>query len=237
MLSSLHIEANRRGHGRHPHKRRRYDGSEIMIRTWSEVALLVPTRTSASERQCAWRIAIRDVYSVSSCSILFVGGSYTIRVERLYTPWRSAYVTTADAASGCFLCEKPREGDDERNLIVARAERVYAVLNLYPYNTGHMLVAPYAHGGDLTALDAETSAALMALTQRVVAALRDEYRTDAFNVGMNLGRPAGAGVPDHLHMHIVPRWNGDTNFMPVVGGAKVLPESLEQTYARLRQRF
>ena len=144
-------------------------------------------------------------------------------------------MTTADAATGCFLCEKPREDADERNLIVARVERVYAVLNLYPYNTGHTLVAPYAHGGDLTALDAETSAALMALTQRVVAALRDEYQPDAFNVGMNLGRPAGAGVPDHLHVHIVPRWTGDTNFMPVLAETKVLPESLEQTYARLRR--
>ena len=144
-------------------------------------------------------------------------------------------MTTADAASGCFLCEKPREDADERNLIVARVERVYAVLNLYPYNTGHTLVAPYTHGGDLTALDAVTCAALMALTQRVVAALRDEYQPDAFNVGMNLGRPAGAGVPDHLHVHIVPRWTGDTNFMPVLAETKVLPESLEQTYARLRR--
>ncbi len=144
-------------------------------------------------------------------------------------------MSAADAATGCFLCEKPREDADERNLIVARAERVYAVLNLYPYNTGHTLVTPYAHGGDLTALDAETSGGLIALTQRVVAALGDEYQPDAFNVGMNLGRPAGAGVPDHLHVHVVPRWAGDTNFMPVVAETKVLPESLEQTYDRLRR--
>ena len=155
-------------------------------------------------------------------------------MERLYTPWRSAYVTSADAASGCFLCEGPRAGDDARTLIVARRERVYAILNLFPYNTGHVLVAPYEHGGDLVALDAATAAALMALAQEVVGALRAEYRPDAFNVGMNLGRPAGAGVPDHLHVHVVPRWTGDTNFMPVLGETKVLPESLEQTYARLR---
>ena len=142
-------------------------------------------------------------------------------------------MTSADAATGCFLCQKPRESEDERNLIVARRERVYAVLNLYPYNTGHVLVAPYQHGGDLVALAPETAADLMALTQVVVGALRGEYRPDAFNVGMNLGRPAGAGVPDHLHVHIVPRWNGDTNFMPVLAETKVLPESLEQTYARL----
>lgn len=161
--------------------------------------------------------------------------AYPLCMERIYTPWRSAYVTTADEATGCFLCEKPREDADERNLIIARGERVYAVLNLYPYNTGHVLVTPYAHGGDLTALPAETAAELMAMTSAVVAALQREYRPDAFNAGMNLGRPAGAGVPDHLHMHIVPRWTGDTNFMPVLADTKVLPESLEQTYVRLRR--
>jgi ATP adenylyltransferase len=155
-------------------------------------------------------------------------------MERLYTPWRSAYVTSADVATGCFLCEKPRETDDERNLIVARRARVYAVLNLYPYNTGHVLVAPYAHRGDLVELDPATASELMSLCQELVAALRREYRPDGFNAGMNLGRPAGAGVPDHVHMHVVPRWNGDTNFMPVLAETKVLPESLEQTYARVR---
>ena len=114
---------------------------------------------------------------------------------------------------------------------------MYTLLNICPYNTGHVMVTPYSHGGDLTALDPETGAALMALTQRIVAALRDEYRPDGFNVGMNLGRPAGAGAPDHLHMHIVPRWSGDTNFMAVLGETKVLPESLDQTYARLRARL
>jgi ATP adenylyltransferase len=143
----------------------------------------------------------------------------------------------ADEAIGCFLCEKPREDADERNLIVYRAERVFAALNLFPYNTGHVLVAPYGHEGDLTALDPATAADLMQVTRRIVGALREEYRPDAFNVGMNLGRPAGAGVPDHLHMHIVPRWNGDTNFMPVLAETKVLPESLEQTYARVYARL
>jgi len=139
--------------------------------------------------------------------------------------------------SGCFLCEKPREDDDAGNLIVYRAERVYVVLNLYPYNSGHVLVAPYAHGGDLVALAPETAAALMAETQAVVGALQMEYQPDAFNIGMNLGRAAGAGVPDHLHIHVVPRWNGDTSFMPVTGETKVLPETLEQTYTRLAARF
>lgn len=153
-------------------------------------------------------------------------------MERIYTPWRSAFVSAGES-SGCFLCEKPREDADAENLIVARGERVYALLNLYPYNTAHTLVTPYAHGGDLTALDDATSAELMAMTRRVVAALRDEYQPDAFNVGMNLGRAAGAGVPEHLHVHVVPRWSGDTNFMPVLGETKILPESLEQSYQRV----
>jgi len=158
-------------------------------------------------------------------------------MERLFTPWRGEYVSGADAATGCFLCEKPREDADEANLIVARGERVYAVLNLYPYNTGHTLVTPYVHGGDLTALDTATTGELMTMTQTVVAALRDEYRPDAFNVGMNLGRSAGAGTPDHLHVHVVPRWNGDTNFMPILGDTKVLAESLQQSYARVHGRL
>lgn len=154
-------------------------------------------------------------------------------MERLYTPWRYSFVSTADGATGCFLCDKPREDADALNLILLRGERVYALLNLYPYNTGHVMVAPYAHGGDLHALDPATAAELMAITQRMVGVLQDEYRPDGFNAGMNLGRPAGAGVPDHLHMHIVPRWSGDTNFMAVLGETKVLPETLDQTYQRL----
>jgi ATP adenylyltransferase len=158
-------------------------------------------------------------------------------VERIFTPWRYQYVSTADTAPGCFLCEKPREDADERNLIVLRRERVYALLNLFPYNTGHVLIAPYAHTGDLLDLDDQTSAELMRVTRTLLAALRDEYHADGFNTGMNLGRSAGAGVPGHLHMHIVPRWSGDTNFMPVLAETKILPESLEQTYARLRARL
>lgn len=142
-------------------------------------------------------------------------------------------MTSADTARGCFLCDKPRENADKQNLILVRRERVYAILNLFPYNTGHVMVAPYVHTGDLLALDEQTATDLMSLTRTMIAALRAEYHPDGFNTGMNLGRPAGAGVADHLHMHIVPRWSGDTNFMPVLAETKVLPESLEQTYARL----
>ena len=140
-------------------------------------------------------------------------------------------------AEGCFLCAKPRQANDAENLVLARGEFAFVVLNRFPYNTGHLMVAPYRHIGDLTALPAEVSADLWRLTQRAVAALQREYRPDGFNLGMNLGRVAGAGLPDHLHLHVVPRWNGDTNFMPITADTKVLPEALGRTYARLRPYF
>jgi ATP adenylyltransferase len=165
-------------------------------------------------------------------------------VDRLWTPWRMAFIEQTSGAApaerpACFLCAKPAEGveRDRLNLILYRGQWAYVLMNLYPYNSGHLMIAPYAHGGDLAALPDATGDDLFALTRRAVAVLGTEYRPDGYNVGMNLGLPAGAGVPDHLHVHVVPRWNGDTNFMPVVGETKVLPESLEQTYARLRPRF
>ena len=159
-------------------------------------------------------------------------------MERLWTPWRRAFVEGADNRSAeCFLCAIVAEHDDRKNLVPFRGERVFVLLNLYPYNSGHLMVAPYAHTGDLAGLDAAIANELMQVTQRSVDVLQRAYRPDAFNVGMNLGKPAGAGVPDHLHVHVVPRWNGDTNFMPVLGETKVLPESLEQTYERLEPFF
>jgi ATP adenylyltransferase len=158
-------------------------------------------------------------------------------VDRLWTPWRLAYLEgTDDRPPGCFLCINAADSSqDRKNLVLLRARSVFVLLNLYPYNSGHLMVAPYAHTGDLATLDPDVAAELMHVTQRAVAALQHSYRPDAFNVGMNLGKSAGAGVPDHLHVHVVPRWNGDTNFMPVVAGTKVLPESLDQTYTRVSQ--
>lgn len=159
-------------------------------------------------------------------------------MERLWTPWRRAFVEGSDKRSTeCFLCEAPRAADDKETLILLRGNTVYVLLNLYPYNSGHLMVAPYRHTGDLPALEAEVASELMHITQRSVSALQQAYQPDAFNVGMNLGRAAGAGVPDHLHIHVVPRWNGDTNFMPIVAETKVLPESLNQTYERLKPFF
>ncbi len=169
--------------------------------------------------------------------------TYTVGVERLWTPWRMAFIQSAaepgGAEQGCFLCAKAADdrGHDRDNLVLYRGERCFALLNLFPYNTGHLMLAPYAHTGDFGTLDANTAAELTALTQKAVAAIQATYRPDAFNIGMNLGRIAGAGVPDHLHVHVVPRWSGDTNFMPVIGETKVMPEALDQTYDRLAPRF
>ena len=140
-------------------------------------------------------------------------------------------------ARGCIFCDKLAEGRDAQNLILHRGEQAFILLNLYPYNSGHAMVAPYLHTADLGALSAEVSADLWALTQRCVEALSAEYHPQGYNLGMNLGRTAGAGVPDHLHLHIVPRWDGDTNFMPVLAETKVMPETPDQTYARLRPYF
>jgi ATP adenylyltransferase len=160
-------------------------------------------------------------------------------MQRLWTPWRRAFVEGGGAtdSDACFLCTKPAEHDDRANLILLRGDRAYVLLNLYPYNSGHLMIAPYAHTGDLAVLDPTTAQEMMRITQRCVDALQRAYRPDGFNVGMNLGKTAGAGIPDHLHIHVVPRWNGDTNFMPVVSDTKVLPESLDQTYERLEPFF
>jgi ATP adenylyltransferase len=160
-------------------------------------------------------------------------------VERLWTPWRREFIesATSNRTDGCFLCANPAAKDDARHFIVHRAAHAFVILNLYPYNSGHVMVAPYLHTGDFAHLNTEIAADLIATTQHAVSALTSVYRPDAFNVGMNLGKAAGAGVPDHLHVHVVPRWNGDTNFMPIMADTKVLPETLDQTYERLRPAF
>jgi ATP adenylyltransferase len=159
-------------------------------------------------------------------------------VERLWTPWRREFIEgNSDRAAGCFLCAAAAGDDDRGNLVVFRAETVFVLLNRYPYNNGHLMVAPYRHTADFAGLDPATASEIMHVTQRGVGVLEQAYKPDAFNVGLNLGRAAGAGVPDHLHVHVVPRWNGDTNFMPVLAETKVLPETLEQTYDRLQPIF
>jgi ATP adenylyltransferase len=160
-------------------------------------------------------------------------------MEIKFTPWRMAYIKSADApaSSGCVLCELGRSNDDAAAHILYRGTTCYVLMNLYPYNTGHLMVTPYAHTADLPGLDAATAAELFELTRQSVALLGQALAPHGFNIGMNLGRTAGAGIDEHLHMHIVPRWNGDANFMPIVGGTKLIPEALEQTYAKLRPLF
>ena len=160
-------------------------------------------------------------------------------MEIKFTPWRMAYIKSADAPedSGCVLCDKGRSSGEAADLVLFRGATCYIIMNLYPYNTGHLMVTPYTHTGDLPGLDAATAGELFGLTRSSVEILSRALAPHGFNIGMNLGRTAGAGIDEHLHMHIVPRWNGDANFMPIVGGTKLIPEALDQTYAKLRPLF
>ena len=157
-------------------------------------------------------------------------------MDRLWSPWRHAYVTRSSADEGCVFCEAQRH-DDGRALIVGEGPTCFVILNLYPYNSGHLMIVPRRHVGTLAALEAAELTEIAVLTRRAEIALMEAYQPQGINVGMNLGRPAGAGVLDHLHMHLVPRWTGDTNFMSVVGNVRVLPEELPRTAERLRPIF
>jgi ATP adenylyltransferase len=158
---------------------------------------------------------------------------------RIWAPWRLAYVKDAskDIEEQCIFCAKPAAEDDEASLIVHRGERCYVILNLFPYTNGHLMVAPYEHLARLQDLDEETVAEMMALARRAMARLEEVYAPHGYNVGFNQGRVAGAGVEHHIHLHVVPRWGGDTNFMPVIADTRVMPQTLEQSYAALRGAF
>ena len=157
-------------------------------------------------------------------------------MNRLWAPWRLSYVTAAPAPSTeCIFCDASAGHDME--LLLLQGQHSYVILNLYPYNNGHLMVVPKRHLGDLASTTAEERAELMALSRIAEMAIADAYHPHGLNVGINLGRPAGAGVLDHLHIHMVPRWNGDTNFMGVVGNTRVLPEDLTQAVERLRPIF
>lgn len=158
--------------------------------------------------------------------------------ERLWAPWRMQYVSTAGKSdTGCIFCIKPAEEQDEVNLIVLRGAQAFAMLNLFPYTSGHLMVAPYRHTGDILSLSDEESLDLWRLMQRCVRVLQQVYQPEGFNIGFNIGRAAGAGIEGHLHLHIVPRWHGDTNFMTTISETRVLPETLDETYRRLKTAF
>jgi len=156
--------------------------------------------------------------------------------RQVWAPWRLEYVQSADEQPGCVFC-LARDGDDAERLVVHRGERAFVLLNKYPYASGHLMVAPARHVGDFTELDDDEALEVHRLAARGVAALRRTYAPDGFNLGWNLGRVAGAGVVDHVHLHVVPRWSGDTNFMPVLADVKVIPEHLATTRDRLAEAW
>lgn len=168
-------------------------------------------------------------------------------MDRLWSPWRYRYVSKADplASSGgtassqdsCIFCVKPQQNTDEENLILYRGSLNFVLLNLYPYTSGHLMVAPYAHVATLEDASEDIAAEMMALTRRAQRHLREAYSPAGFNLGMNIGASAGAGVAGHIHMHVLPRWVGDANFMTTVGETRVIPEDLATAWRKLRDAF
>jgi ATP adenylyltransferase len=159
---------------------------------------------------------------------------YAEPMEHLFTPWRYTYITTADKGDGCVFCTKVAEHDDRHSLIVHRGQYCFIILNAYPYTNGHVMVVPYTHEDELQKLSPEAAQEMMALTRRMEGVLRRLYRPDGINLGMNIGKAAGAGVAGHIHMHVLPRWVADANFMTVIGEVRLLPESLETTWERIK---
>ena len=157
-------------------------------------------------------------------------------MDYLWTPWRYAYVTTADRATECIFCGKQQMAD-RAAFIIHRGQYCYIVLNIFPYTSGHVMIVPYAHIDELQKLPGEGAIEMMALLQKLERTLRDTYHPDGINLGMNLGKAAGAGVAQHIHMHVLPRWVADASFITTIGETRLLPESLEQTWERLRVAF
>lgn len=154
----------------------------------------------------------------------------------LYTPWRYDYIVSAKE-EGCIFCAASENGEDERHLVLYRGAACFVLLNRFPYNNGHLMIAPYAHAASLAEAAPAALEEMMRVLKETHGVLRDEYRPAGFNVGMNLGRTSGAGIPDHLHLHIVPRWDGDTSFMTVLADTRIIPEIPEDAFKRLRPLF
>jgi ATP adenylyltransferase len=168
-----------------------------------------------------------------------VVATYDPGVDRTWAPWRLEYVKDAskDNESECIFCAALEAGDDQASLIVQRGERCFVILNKFPYTNGHLMVAPYEHLATLPELESEALAEMMALAQRAIVVLDEAYGPQGYNAGLNQGRIAGAGFADHIHLHVVPRWAGDTNYMPVVADTRVMPQSLEDSYDALEGKF
>jgi ATP adenylyltransferase len=155
----------------------------------------------------------------------------------LWSPWRKSYISGQEKSSECIFCEAARLEDNPENLIVYRDARSFVILNRFPYTNAHLMVVPFSHQPSIEFLDAATRSEMFELVNRAVLVLRAEYHPEAFNIGINVGAAAGAGVTDHVHIHVVPRWSGDTNFMTSVGETRVLPEDLAETYQRMVDRW
>ena len=156
-------------------------------------------------------------------------------MKTLWAPWRIEYIT-GEKEEGCIFCDKPKEGNDEENLILYKGDKSFIIMNRYPYSNGHLMAVPYRHTNNMSELDDEERLELVNLTTKCIEILQ-VMKPDGFNVGMNLGTAGGAGIDDHLHFHIVPRWSGDTNFMPLIADVKVMPEYLRDTYKTLREQI
>ncbi len=157
-------------------------------------------------------------------------------MEHLYAPWRIEYIRR-EKPKGCIFCDKPKEDQDKRNRILYRGKWNFVMMNNYPYNPGHLMVIPYRHVSGLEELSKKELYEHAEIVTQCVVILKKTFKPAGFNLGTNMGSVAGAGIADHVHSHIVPRWNGDTNFMPVVGCTRVLPEALEETYRKLKDAF
>ena len=156
-------------------------------------------------------------------------------MKTLWAPWRIDYIT-GEKEEGCVFCDNPKEGNDKKNLILYKGESSFIIMNRYPYSNGHLMAVPYRHTNKMSELGDKEKLELMNLTTKCIEILK-VMNPDGFNIGMNLGTAGGAGIDDHLHFHIVPRWNGDTNFMPLIADVKVMPEYLEDTYKTLSEQI
>jgi ATP adenylyltransferase len=158
-------------------------------------------------------------------------------MDRIWSPWRYKYVASAQHEPGCVFCRVDSEADDRKNYIIHRDTLNFIILNLFPYTSGHLMIVPYVHEASLPALPEAVTLQMIELAKKTVSALEAEYHPDGFNVGFNLGQSAGAGVAGHVHLHVVPRWTGDANFLSVLGETRVMPEDLSSTFERLKRFF
>ena len=158
-------------------------------------------------------------------------------MNHLWSPWRMKYIRRQKTPKGCVFCDAVQKEDGESNLIVARGKRVFVILNRYPYTSGHIMIVPFEHIGSFEKMDEETSAEVMHLIRQGITALDQIYKPDGYNMGANLGASAGAGIANHIHFHLVPRWDGDTNFMTSIGETRVLPEDLSETFRQIKNAW